>query len=150
VRGTSTATLRPNLHTAFPTLPGEASPQFNRLVLFCADDIERMTLHLVQMTKDSQRPYQALNTSAMPVRDCKRRGHSWLAAAKLAGIGWSNSLGWYEGCSLFIAVNPSGEITGYCFGAASTADQPLAESFFAQEHSRTRGCQAPARRPACP
>ena len=28
------------------------------------------------------------------------------------------------------AVEPSGVITGFCFGAASTADQPLAETFF--------------------
>jgi hypothetical protein len=28
------------------------------------------------------------------------------------------------------AVAPSGVITGFCLGAASTADQPLAETFF--------------------
>ena len=28
------------------------------------------------------------------------------------------------------AVEPTGVITGVCFGAASTADQPLAETFF--------------------
>jgi hypothetical protein len=46
-------------------------------------------------------------------------------------IGWSNSIGWYEGFSLLAAVEPSGAITGFCFGAAFTADQPLAETFFA-------------------
>jgi hypothetical protein len=35
------------------------------------------------------------------------------------------------GFSLLAAVGPSGVITGFCFGAASTADQPLAETFFA-------------------
>jgi hypothetical protein len=39
-------------------------------------------------------------------------------------------MGWYEGFSLLTAVEPSGVITGFCFGAASTADQPLAETFF--------------------
>jgi hypothetical protein len=34
------------------------------------------------------------------------------------------------GFSLLSAVEPSGVITGFCFGAASTADQPLAETFF--------------------
>jgi Transposase DDE domain len=116
-----------NLHGAFPTLPSR--PQFNRLVRFYADDIERIALHLAQMTEDSRRPYQALDTSAMPVRDCKRRGHGWLGGQ--ADIGWSNSLGWYEGFSLLTAVEPSGVIRGFCFGAASTADQPLAETFFA-------------------
>jgi len=116
-----------NLREAFPTLPDRS--QFNRLVRFYADDIEKMALHLAQMTGDSQRPYQALDASAMPVRDAKRRGHGWLAGR--ADIGWSNSLGWYEGFSLLTAVEPSGVITGFCFGAASTADQPLAETFFA-------------------
>ena len=34
------------------------------------------------------------------------------------------------GFSLLSAVEPSGVITGFCFGAASTADQPLAQTFF--------------------
>ena len=46
-------------------------------------------------------------------------------------IGWSNSIGWYEGFSVLAAIEPSGVITGFCFGSASTADQPLAETFFA-------------------
>jgi len=64
----------------------------------------------------------------MPIRDCKRRGRGWLAG--YADIGWSNSLGWYEGFCLLTATDPSGVITGFCFGAASTSDQPLAETFF--------------------
>ncbi len=66
----------------------------------------------------------------MPVRDAKRRGrHGWLAGR--ADIAWPNSLGWYEDSSLLTAVEPSGVITGFCFGAAFTAEQPLAETFFA-------------------
>jgi hypothetical protein len=40
-------------------------------------------------------------------------------------------LGWYEGFHLLTAVTPAGVITGFGFGAASTKDQPLAETFFA-------------------
>jgi hypothetical protein len=116
-----------HLRDAFPTLPDRS--QFNRLVRFYTDDIERMALYLAQIMEGSQPPYQALDTSAMPVRDAKRRGHGWLAGR--ADIGWSNSLGWYEGFSLLTAVEPSGVITGFCFGPASSADQPLAETFFA-------------------
>jgi hypothetical protein len=65
----------------------------------------------------------------MPIRNCKRRGHGWLAGN--ADIGWSNSIGWYEGFSLLTSVDPTGAITGFCFGAASTADQQMAETFFA-------------------
>ena len=48
-----------------------------------------------------------------------------------AYIGWSNSLGWYEGFSLLTSVDPTGVITGLCFGSASTSDQHLAETFLA-------------------
>ena len=115
-----------HLRGAFPTLPERS--QFNRLVRFYAEAIEEIALHLGQIVEGDLSPYQALDASAMPVRDAKRRGSGWLAG--YADIGWSNSLGWYEGFSLLIAVEPSGVITGFCFGAASTADQPLAETFF--------------------
>jgi hypothetical protein len=116
-----------HLRGAFPTLPDRS--QFNRLVRLHADAIEEIALHLGRIVEGDQFPYQALDASAMmPVRDAKRRGNGWLAGR--ADIGWSNSLGWYEGFSLLTAVEPSGVITGFCFGAASTADQPLAETFF--------------------
>ena len=73
--------------------------------------------------------YEALDSSAMPIRDAKRRGEGWLAG--FSDIGWSNSLGWYEGFRLLVAINPSGVITGFGFSPASTKDQPLAETFFA-------------------
>ena len=115
-----------HLRGAFPTLPDRS--QFNRLVRFHAEAIEEIALHLGQIVKGDRFSYQALDASAMPVRDAKRRGHGWLA--EYADIGWSNRLGWYEGFSLLTAVEPSGVITGFCFGAASTADQPLAETFY--------------------
>jgi hypothetical protein len=119
-----------NLRDAFPTLPGEASSQFNRLVRSHNYLIEAFVLHLVSLLMEAQKcPYQALDSSAMPVRDAKRRGAGWLAGQ--ADIGWSNSLGWYEGFRLLAAVDPTGVITGFCFGAASTADQQMAETFFA-------------------
>jgi hypothetical protein len=116
-----------HLRAAFPTLPDRS--QFNRLVRFYTELIEEMALHLAEVSEARECPYEALDSSAMPVRDAKRRGAGWLAG--YADIGWSNSLGWYEGFRLLAAVAPSGVITGFCFGAASTADQPLAETFFA-------------------
>ncbi len=116
-----------NLRDAFPTLPDRS--QFNRLVRACTELIEAFVLHLVSLLDARKHPYQALDSSAMPIRDCKRRGHGWLAG--YADIGWSNSLGWYEGFCLLAAVDPTGVITGFCFGAASTADQQMAETFFA-------------------
>jgi hypothetical protein len=68
----------------------------------------------------------------MPVRDIKRRDEGWLAG--YADIGWSNRLGWYEGFCLLVAADPTGIITGFGFGPASTKDQQLAETFFALRH----------------
>jgi hypothetical protein len=116
-----------HLRGAFPTLPSR--PQFNRLVRLYTQTIEEIAVKLGKMLEDRAHAYQALDSSAMPVRDAKRRGHGWLAGE--ADIGWSNSIGWYEGFSVLAAIEPSGVITGFCFGSASTADQPLAESFFA-------------------
>jgi len=73
-------------------------------------------------------PYEAIDSAAMVVRDAKRRGAGWLAG--YADIGWSNRLGWYEGFRLLVAASPKGVITGFGFSAASTADQPMAETFF--------------------
>lgn len=116
------------LRGAFPTLPDRS--QFNRLVRSCTELIEAFPLHLASLLTDARKcPYQALDSSAMPTRDCKRRGHGWLAG--YADIGWSNSIGWYEGFSLLTAVDPTGVITGFCFSSASTADQQMAETFFA-------------------
>ena len=92
--------------------------------------MEAFALHLAALLETQEEcPYEALDSSAMPIRDAKRRGSGWLAGQ--ADIGWSNSLGWYEGFSLLTAVDCTGVITGFCFGAASTTDQSLAESFFA-------------------
>ncbi len=118
-----------NLRDAFPTLPDRS--QFNRLVRSHIELIEAVALHLVTTLSEEARrcPYEALDSSAMPVRDAKRRGAGWLAGQ--ADIGWSNSLGWYEGFCLLVCVSPEGVITGFGFAPASTKDQPLAETFFA-------------------
>ena len=80
------------LRNAFPTLPGEASSQFNRSVRLRLELIEQTALHLATLLGARRCPYEALDSSAMPVRDAKRRGEGWLAGQ--ADIGWSNSLGW--------------------------------------------------------
>ena len=124
------------LRGAFPTLPDRS--QFNRSVRSHVGLIEEVALHLAEVLVGIDGcPYEALDSAAMPVRDAKRRGAGWLAG--YADIGWSNRLGWYEGFRLLVAVSPTGVITGFGFGAASTADQPMAETFFAaREHPSPR------------
>jgi hypothetical protein len=115
------------LRDAFPTLP--YSSQFNRLVRSHVGLLEAFVSHLAALLGARKSLYEALDSSAMPTRDAKRRGHGWLAGC--ADVGWSNSLGWYEGFRLLTAVDPTEVITGFCFCAASTADQQAAETFFA-------------------
>jgi len=118
-----------HLRDAFPTLPSRS--QFNRSVRSRIDLIEEVALHLANTMGTQRYPYEALDSTAMPgfARDAKRRGAGWLAGH--ADIGWSNRLGWYEGFRLLVAVGPKGVITGFGFSAASVADQPMAETFFA-------------------
>ena len=135
-----------NLLDAFPTLPDRS--QFNRCVRRYLDLIEEMALHLADVMKAQRCPYQALDSSAMPVRDAKRWGEGWLAG--YADIGWSNSLGWYEGFRLLVATDPTGVITGFGFCAASATDQQAAETFFAVRHRpnpRLIGVGSPAAGP---
>jgi hypothetical protein len=115
------------LRNAFPTLPDRS--QFNRSVRHYLHLIEEIALHLADVMKAQRCPYEALDSSAMPIRDAKRRGAGWLAG--LADIGWSNSLGWYEGFRLLVATDPTGVITGFGFSAASATDRQVAETFFA-------------------
>jgi hypothetical protein len=115
------------LRAAFPRLPHRT--QFNRLLRQHYAAIVAFFRHLVGRLDGRHAPYEALDGSAVPTRDAKRRGAGWLPG--LADIGWSNRLGWYEGFHLLMAVTPRGIITGYGVGPASAKDQPLAETFFA-------------------
>jgi len=116
-----------HLRTAFPSLP--TREQFNRQMRQQHAALVAFFLHLVALLAAQRCAYEALDSSGVPTRDAKRRGAGWLPG--LADIGWSNRLGWYEGFHLLMAVNPVGVVTGFGFGAASTKDQPLAETFFA-------------------
>jgi hypothetical protein len=67
-----------SLRGAFPALPDRS--QFDRLVRHNLGLIEEVALHLAELMKAHRCSYQALNySSAMPLRDTKRRGEGWLA-----------------------------------------------------------------------
>jgi hypothetical protein len=121
---------RGHLHEAFPRLPTYG--QFNRLLRRHQGAVVACFLHLVGLLDAKAAPYEALDATAAPTRDAKRRGPGWLPG--LADIGYSNRLGWYEGFHVLLSVTPVGVITGFGVGAASTKDQTLAETFFALRH----------------
>ena len=135
-----------HLRAALPSLPTRA--QYHRQVRRQHAALVAFGLYLVRLLAAQHCAYEALDSCGGPPRDAKRRGAGWLPG--LADIGWSNRLGWYEGVHLLRAVNPSGVITGFGCGAASTKDQPLAETFFALRHHPQPGLAsvgAPARSP---
>jgi DDE family transposase len=120
----ATAHLRP----LFPTLPGRA--QFNRQMRRHRDAIAAFALWLAERLGAPQASYEVLDSTAAPTRNAKRRGRGWLPG--LADIGWSNRLGWYEGFHVLAVAAPSGAVTGFGFGPASSNDRALAEVLFAQ------------------
>jgi len=119
------------LRDAFPTLPNRS--QFDRLVRSQVRLIEEVALHLATAMEAQSCPYQALDSSAMPIRN---------APSAEARGGWpdtptSDGLTAWDGTRAFrslVAVDPTGVITGFGFSAASATDQQVAETFFAVRH----------------
>jgi hypothetical protein len=116
-----------SLRPAFPALP--TREQVNRHLRHHQSALVACVLPLVQLLAAPPCGYEALDSSGVPTREAKRRGAGGLPG--LAEIGWRNRLGWYEGCHVIWAVHPVGVITGGGVGAASTKDQPRADTFFA-------------------
>jgi hypothetical protein len=116
-----------HLKSAFPRLPDRS--QWNRLMRQHIDALSAFFLHRAQMMQAQDCLFEALDSSAVPTRDAKRRGTGWLPG--IADIGWSNRIGWYEGCHLLLSVNPQGMITGFGLASASSHDVRMAETFFA-------------------
>jgi hypothetical protein len=118
---------RRHLRAAFPALP--ARSQFNRacrrqqgvMIAFC--------LFLAQQLQHRDDLDEALDTTAVPTRNARRRGAGWLAGQ--AAIGWSNGCGWFEGLRLLLSVTPVGVITGFGTAPGNAKDQPMAETFLA-------------------
>ena len=135
-----------HLQTAFPSLP--TREQCNRQMRQHHDALVAFFRHLVALVAAQRCASEALDSSGVPTRDAKRWGAGWLPG--LADLGWSNRLGWYEGVHLLRAVKPVGVMTGCGGGAASTKDQPRADTFFALRRSPQPGrasVGAPARSP---
>jgi len=115
---------------AFPGLPDRSG--YNRLARKQRDAITHVALDLAQRVDEHTPWIEAIDGSAVPVRDRHRRGNSWLCGQ--ADVGYSNRLGWYYGFRLLVAVTAQGAITGYCFAPASCNDRHLAEALLALRH----------------
>ena len=116
-----------HLRGAFPTLPDRS--QYNRAVRKQRPLLVAFNTYLQTLLQANACAFEVLDTLPVPVRNVQRRGAGWLAG--LANIGWSTRLGWFEGFRLLLSSNPEGVITGFAFGAGSSKEQPLTESFLA-------------------
>jgi Transposase DDE domain len=118
------ARLRP----LFPRLPDRT--QFNRALRRQQAALTAFGLWLARRLGAAPGPpYAALDATAVPTRNVKRRGVGWLAGR--ADLGWSNRLGWYHGFSRLLTVTPAGIVTGWGVGPASANDRALADVLFA-------------------
>lgn len=135
-----------HLLSAFPGLPERS--QLNRLIRSHEPATTAFFLHLASQLTPEGAPYEALDGTAVAVRNAKRRGEGWLAGQ--ADLGYSNRLGWYEGFYLLASVTPEGVLTGFGYAPASAKDQTVAETFFAaraqpQDRLRSVGSSHPDR-----
>lgn len=115
------------LRSAFPGLPERT--RYNRLARAAADQICTVALALAESLGGNRAVYQAVDTTAAPIRDHRRRGNGWFCG--LGSIGRSSRVGWFEGFRVLAAADCCGVITGFCFAEASVNDRPMAEAFFA-------------------
>jgi hypothetical protein len=116
-----------HLRGAFPGSPDRS--RLNRLIRAEYLTIVAVGHHLAAEPGASAVAYEALDATAVPVRNVKRRGWGWLPECVTRG--WSNRPGWYTGFHLLVSTTPEGVITGYGIGPADDKDQPLAETFLA-------------------
>jgi hypothetical protein len=115
------------LRPLFPALPDRS--QFNRLQRRFGGYTLAFGSHLAGELADGERTYEALDCTAVPTRNARRRGLGGLPGQADIGPGPG---GWFEGFRLILSASPSGVITGYGVGAGHEKDQPLAESFLGQ------------------
>jgi hypothetical protein len=117
------ARLRP----LFPRLPDRG--RFNRALRRHRAAAAAFALWLARALGAAEAAYEALDATAVPVRNAKRRGRGWLAG--LADKALGGRVGWYRGFYVLLAVDPAGAVTGWGVGPASANDRALAEAFFA-------------------
>lgn len=114
------ACLRPS----FPRLPSR--PPFNRQLRRPQAAITAFAHWLAAQLGAATTPYEAMDGTAVPTRNAKRRGRGWLAG--IAASGRCLRRGWIYGLRLLVCVTPDGIVTGWGVGPANANDHVLAET----------------------
>lgn len=118
---------RTHLRACFPTLPSR--PQFTRHLQHLHDLLVQVALALGTAVATTDHAFEILDGTGVVTRNKQRRGVGWLPGE--ADIGHCTRLGFSEGVRLLLCGTPTGAITGFGIGSASTNDRVLADAFFA-------------------
>ncbi len=121
------------LRPYFPHLPSR--PQFNRQLRRQRAAVTAFALWLATQLGADTAPYEAMDGTAVPTRNAKRRGRGWLAG--IADIGKCLRRGWIHGLRLLVCAAPNGPVTGWGVGPASANDRALADTLLAQRGAAT-------------
>jgi len=117
-----------HLRGLFPGLPERS--QLNRLTRRHGGDLVALGRWAARRLGALTAPFEVLDTTAVPLRNAKRRGAG--ALPEVAALGKSLRLGWFEGVRLLLATTPEGAATGFGLAPGNEQDRALAEAFFAQ------------------
>lgn len=129
-RGSSERALLRWAHTAlaaaFPTLLSQSA--FNRRARRLGPVVTRLLVLLADLLACPPAAYEVVDTIRIPLaRRCRGRQHRLFADDAGLGVGGSDHAFLY-GCSLVLAVLPSGVIPGFIVGSAATQDRWLLDS----------------------
>jgi hypothetical protein len=116
------------LRGLFPALPDRS--QLNRAVRRQRSALVGFGRACARRVGALTAEFEALDGTAVPLRNPKRRGAG--ALPEVAAVGWSGRLGWFEGARLLLAATPEGAVTGWGPAPGNAHDSALAETFFAQ------------------
>jgi hypothetical protein len=113
----------------FPVLLSQSA--FNRRVRGLRRVLAWLVPQLAQALGTPQAPYEVLDGTAVPVAQLCRGKRSRLFGC-LVDVGRGGvGKGWYYGLKLLLSVTPTGTISGFVAGPASTEERWLAEALFA-------------------
>lgn len=113
------------LHDAFPVLLSQSA--FNRRLRRLGPVCTRLMVLLGDLLEIEPAPYEVVDTIGVPlVRRCRGKKHRLFGDEAGIGVGGSEHTFLY-GCSLLLAVLPTGVITGFVVGSATTQDRWLCD-----------------------
>lgn len=124
------------LHEAFPILLSQSA--FNRRTRRLGPVCARILVLLADLLTLGPAPYEVVDTIGVPLAQCCRgKRHRCFGDEAGFGVGGSDHTFFY-GCSLLLAVTPTGVITGFVVGPAGTQDRWLFDALVGWRADPTR------------